>query len=100
MKRIQQVKDIRDISMRSVGARCVPKAHRSGYLELFTFEREKEGLEKDMFGVGKRKDCIQKRLDDISKWMNNLRKDISGGQKTGVVKPAHAGLVKILAVKY
>ena len=101
MKRIQQVKDIRDIKgMRSVGARSVPKVQRSGYLELYTFAREKGRLEKDLFALDKRKNGIQKRLADINEWMEKLRQETSVGQKTGAVKNIPARRIKMLAVKY
>lgn len=101
MKRIQQVKDIRDIKgMRSVGARCVPKVQRSGYLELYTFAREKDRLEKDLFALDKRKSGIQRRLGDINKWMEKLRGETAVGRSTGAVKSAPAGRVKMLSVKY
>ncbi len=101
MKRIQQVKDIRDIKgMRSASARSMPKVQRSGYLELYTFAREKDRLEKDLFALDKRKNGIQKRLADVNKWMEKLRQETSGGQKTGTVKNISARRVKMLPMKY
>lgn len=101
MKRIQQVKDIRDIKgMRSVGARSVPKVQMSSYLELYAFAREKDRLEKDLFALDKRKNGIQKRLEDINKRMEKLRRETVGGQNHGTVKNIPAGRVKMLPVKY
>lgn len=101
MKRLQQVKDLSDIKgMRSVGARSVPKVQRSGYLELYTFAREKDRLEKDLLALDKRKNGIEKRLGDIKKWMDRLRRETTGGQKTGAVKSAPAGRVQIMPLKY
>lgn len=78
----------------------MPKAHRSGYLELYAFARERDRLEKDLFTLDKRKNGIQKQLADINKWMGKIREETSGGQKTGTVKNIPAGRVKMLPVKY
>ena len=85
MKGIQQVTGSREIkSMHSVGARSIPKAQRSAYLELYMHRREKDRLEKELFALDKRRNTAQKLLDSISKRIDKLQTESLEEQK---VKP-------------
>ena len=77
MKSMSQLQTVSDIKgMHSIGARSIPKAMRSSYLELYVLDREKARLEKEKFSLGKRGKSAQTRLDSITQRMEKLKKEI------------------------
>ncbi|OGL45052.1 MAG: hypothetical protein A2W05_08625 [Candidatus Schekmanbacteria bacterium RBG_16_38_10] len=83
MKSMSQLQTVSDIKgMHSIGARSIPKAMRSSYLELYVLDRERGRLEKEKFSLDKRRNGAQTRLDSITQRMEKLKKEIEGG--TGV----------------
>jgi predicted nucleic acid-binding Zn-ribbon protein len=62
--------------MHSIGARSIPKAQRSDYLELYVLDREKSRLEKEVYATDKRRNNTQKRLNNITSRMEKLQKEI------------------------
>jgi hypothetical protein len=77
MKSISQLQTVSDIKgMNSIGARSIPKAMRSSYLELYVLDRERARLEKEQFSTDKRRKNNQKRLDSLIVRMAKLKKEI------------------------
>jgi predicted nucleic acid-binding Zn-ribbon protein len=77
MKSMSQLQTVSDIKgMHSIGARSIPKAMRSSYLELYVLDREKARLEKEKFSLDKRGRSAQTRLDSISQRMEKIKKEI------------------------
>jgi len=82
VKGIQQVTGSREIkSMHSVGARSLPKAQRSAYLELYMHRREKDRLEKEIFVLDKRRNTAKRLLGSIDKRIEKLQTEAHEGQK-------------------
>ncbi len=85
MKSMSQLQTVSDIKgMHSIGARSIPKAMRSTYLELYVLDREKARLEKEKFSLDKRGNGAQTRLDSITHRMERLQKEIREGVETKV----------------
>ena len=83
MKSMSQLQTVSDIKgMHSIGARSIPKAMRSSFLELYVLDREKARLEKEKFGLDKRRNSAQTRLDSIAQRTEKLKKEIE--EKTDV----------------
>ncbi|MFH1798261.1 MAG: hypothetical protein ABH844_02795 [Candidatus Omnitrophota bacterium] len=86
MKGMLQIAGTSDIkSIHSIGTGSIPKIQRSGYLELYILRREKDRLEKEVFGLSKRKDRAEKQLDEILKRIENSQEETSQEKK---VKPS------------
>ncbi|MEI6613432.1 MAG: hypothetical protein WCL37_00915 [Chrysiogenales bacterium] len=101
MKGLQQVTSGRDVkSIRSVGARSIPKIQRSPYLELYTHKREKDRLEKEIFALDKRSGTVRRLLDAINKRIEKLQAEAREEQETATFKHAPAKPLKTLAIKY
>lgn len=101
MKGLQQVTSARDVkSIRSVGARSIPKIQRSAYLELYTHKREKDRLEKEIFALDKRSSTVRRLLDSINKRIEKLQTEVREEQKTATYRNAPAKPLKTLAIKY
>jgi hypothetical protein len=79
MKSISQLETVSDIKgMHSIGARSIPKAMRSSYLELYVLDRERARLEKEQFSTDKRMRNAQRRLDSLAVRVQKLLKEING----------------------
>ena len=74
MSQLQTVSDIR--GMHSIGARSIPKAMRSSYLELYVLDREKARLDREIFGLDKRRKSAYTRLDSIAQRVEKLKKEV------------------------
>ena len=74
MSQLQTVSDIR--GMHSIGARSIPKAMRSSYLELYVLDRERDRLRKEKFSLYKRRNSAQVRLDSIAQRVEKLKKEV------------------------
>jgi len=74
MSQLQTVSDIR--GMHSIGARSIPKAMRSSYLELYVLDRERDRLRKEKFSLDKRRNSAQVRLDSIAQRVEKLKKEV------------------------
>jgi hypothetical protein len=82
MKTVSQIQSVSDIKgMHSIGARSIPKALRSDYLELYVLDRERNRLEKERYATDKRRDNVQKRLDRLYLKMGNLLEEIKKQEK-------------------
>jgi len=101
MKGIQQVISIRDVkSIHSVGARSIPKAQRSTYLELYTHRREKDRLEKEVFALDKRKNTAQRLLDSINKRIEKLQTETHEEQKIKTYRNIPTKSLKTFSMQY
>jgi len=74
MSQLQTVSDIR--GMHSIGARSIPKHMRSSYLELYVLDREKARLDREIFGLDKRRKSALTRLDSIHQRMQFSKKGL------------------------
>jgi len=74
MSQLQTVSDIR--GMHSIGGRSIPKHMRSSYLELYVLDREKARLDREIFGLDKRRKSAYTRLDSIIQRMKLSKKEV------------------------
>jgi len=101
MKGIQQVISGRDIkSIHSVGARSIPKAQRSAYLELYMHRREKDRLEKEIFALDKRRNTAKRLLDSINKRIEKLQTETHEEQKIKTYRNIPTKPLKTLSIQY
>ena len=101
MKGILQVTGVREIkSMHSVGARSIPKAQRSAYLELYVHRREKDRLEKETFVLDKRRNTAKRLLDSINKRIEKLQTEAHEEQKVKTYRNIPTKPLKTLSIKY
>ncbi len=101
MKGILQMSDIRDIkSIRSIGARSIPKVQRSSYLELYMLRGEKARLEKEIYALDKRMSTIKRQLDSINKRIEKLQSEMHEEQKIKTYKDIPTRPLKTMAVNY
>ena len=101
MKGIQQVTGIKEVkSMHSVGARSIPKAQRSAYLDLYMHRREKDRLEKEMFVLDKRRNTAKRLLDSINKRIEKLQTEAHEEQKIKTYRNIPTKPLKTLSIQY
>jgi hypothetical protein len=99
MSQLQTVSDIK--GMHSIGARSIPKAMRSSYLELYVLDRERGRLEKEKCSLDKRRNSAQTRFDSITERMEKLKKkieaerDVTAQRRVTSRKP-----LKKMSIKY
>jgi vacuolar-type H+-ATPase subunit I/STV1 len=101
MKGIQQVIGVRDIkSIHSIGARSVPKAQRSAYMELYMHKKEKDRLEKQIFVLDKKRNTAQRLLDSINKRIEKLQTETHEEQKVKTYRNIPTKPLKTLSMQY
>jgi hypothetical protein len=101
MKGTLQTPGVREIkSVHSVGARSIPKARRSSYLELYVLGSEKDRLEKEIFALDKRRDAAKKRLDSACKRIKKLQKETHERQKIKTYRDVPTKPLKTMAINY
>jgi len=101
MKGIQQVISIRDIkSIHSIGARSVPKAQRSAYLELYMHRREKDRFEKEIFVLDKRRNTAQRFLDSVNKRIEKLQTEVHEEPKIKTYRNVPTKPLKTFPIQY
>ncbi len=101
MKGIQQVTGIKEVkSMHSVGARSIPKAQRSAYLDLYMHRREKDRLEKEMFVLDKRRNTAKRLLDSINKRIEKLQTEAHEEQKIKTYRNIPTKPLKTFPMQY
>lgn len=102
MKSMSQLQTVSDIKgMHSIGARSIPKAMRSTYLELYVLDRERARLGKEKFSLDKRGNIAQIRLDSIVRRIEKLKKEVE--ELTDVVAHRSATSrkpLKTMSIKY
>ena len=101
MKGIMQTQGIEDIkSIHSIGARSIPKVQRSSHLDLYVFEREKDRLEKEVFGLNKRTRRAKRQLDSAYLRIKKLQKEIYEEQEIKTYRSVPTKPLKTMAVNY
>ena len=101
MKGILQVTGVREIkSIHSVGARSIPKAQRSCYLELYMYRREKDRLEKEIFVLDKRRNAAKRLLDSVNKRIERLQAESHEEQKIKTYRNVPTKPLKTLSIQY
>jgi len=101
MKGILHVTGSKEIkNMHSVGARSIPKAQRSAYLELYMHKREKDRLEKEIFVLDKRRNTAQRLLDSINKRIEKLQTETHGERKIKTYRSIPTKPLKTLSIQY
>ena len=99
MSQLQTVSDIR--GMHSIGARSIPKHMRSSYLELYVLDREKARLDREIFGLDKRRKSAWTRLDSITQRMKFSKKEIEVEKDaTTQYRAAPRKPLKTIKIKY
>jgi hypothetical protein len=77
MKNINEIATTRNIrSMHSIGARSVPKAQRSPYLDLYGLKKEKDRLEKEISKLEKRRQITNRLLGDVNRLIARLQMEV------------------------
>ena len=101
MRGIQQILSLRDIkSIHSVGARSIPKVQRSGYLDLYVLNREKDRLEKEIFALEKRRTAADRELNSIAKRIQRLQKESHEEKKIKTNRDVSVRSLKKMAIHY
>ncbi len=102
MKSMSQLQTVSDIKgMHSIGARSIPKAMRSSYLELYVLDRERARLEKEKVSLDKRRSSAQTRLESIAQRMGKLKKEIEEGTEVTTQRRATPRKpLKTMSIKY
>jgi len=98
LKEIATIKNIR--SMHSIGARSVPKIQRSPYLDLYTLNREKDRLEKEVKVLEKRKTITGRMLNDVTRLIAGLQKEIRGKGEVKTVKDTKTKRLRTMPIRY
>jgi len=101
MKDISGIATVRNLrSMHSVGARSVPKAQRSPYLDLYVLKKEKDRLEKEMTLLEKRKLINGRLLNDVNKLIAGLQTEVQDDQEIKTVKHTRSNTLRTMPIKY
>jgi predicted nucleic acid-binding Zn-ribbon protein len=101
MKTISQTRSARNIkSMRSIGARSIPKAQRSGYLELYILVSERNRLEKEIFALDKRRSAAKRQLNSVCKRIKKLQKETHEAQEIETHRGAPTKPLRTMAINY
>jgi len=101
MKALHEIATIRNLrSMHSIGARSVPKAQRSPYLDLYTLKKEKDRLEKETSILEKKRKITGRLLNDVNKTITGLQKEIQEEDEIKTVKHTKANSLRTMPVRY
>jgi len=101
MKALHEIATIRNLrSMHSIGARSVPKAQRSPYLDLYTLKKEKDRLEKENSILEKKKKITTRLLCDVNKSIALLQKEIQEESEIKAVKHTKTNPLRTMPIRY
>ena len=101
MKALHEIATIRNIrSMHSIGARSVPKAQRSPYLDLYTLKKEKDRLEKETAMLEKKERITSRLLSDVNKLIAGLQEEIRGEDGIRTMKNTKANPMRTMPIRY
>jgi len=101
MKSIQRLSGLRDTkSLHSIGATSIPKSQRSGHLELYVLENEKNRLEKELFALDKRRGGVKKQLDSVNGQLEKLQNEIWKERGAKIANKAPKKPLKTMALSY
>lgn len=100
-QKILIIPGVRDIeSIQSAGVSSIPKVQRSTYLELYTLQRVKDRLEKEMYMLGKRNSSTLKQLESIDRRMEKLHKEAHKGLRGNPRKSIPTKTLKTMKINY
>lgn len=101
MKALHEIATIRNMrSMHSIGARSVPKAQRSPYLDLYTLKKEKERLEKEASILDKKRKIAGRLLSDVNNLIAGLQVEIQTEDGLRTAKSTKANTLRTMPIKY
>jgi hypothetical protein len=101
MKALHEIATIRNIrSMHSIGARSVPKAQRSPYLDLYTLKKEKDRLEKETSILEKKRKITGRLLSDVDKLIAGLQEEIRGEGEIKTVRHTKGNPLRTMPIRY
>ncbi len=101
MKRSASAPGLRQVkSVHSAGVRSIPKVQRSGYLELYMMDREKDRLEQEIVVLDKRRNTAKKQIDDIHNRMKELEKQAQTQQGVKSYRSVPTKPLKSMAMRY
>jgi hypothetical protein len=101
MKGMLQTPSARNIkSIHSIGARSIPKAQRSGYLELYILVSERNRLEKEIFALDKRRSTAKRQLNSVCKRIKKLQKETHEAQEIKTHRGAPTKPLRTMAINY
>ena len=100
---VTDINSIRNLrSMHSTGKRAIPKRDSCTYLDLYMLHKERDRLEQELRQIEKRKDVIQKRINEI-----NLEMEAHEEKEAGLREAAagndgkrRAEDLKVMRLKY
>jgi hypothetical protein len=101
MKALHAIATIRNMrSMHSIGARSVPKAQRSPYLDLYTLKKEKDRLEKETAILEEKRRITGRLLSDVDKLIAGLQEEIRGEDGIRTVKHTKTNPMRTMPIRY
>ena len=101
MKALHEIATIRSIrSMHSIGARSVPKAQRSPYLDLYTLKKEQDRLEKEAAILDRKRKVTGRLLGDVNRLIEGLQEEIGKEGAIKTVKNTKANSLRTMPIKY
>ncbi|MDD5007135.1 MAG: hypothetical protein PHU49_02020 [Syntrophorhabdaceae bacterium] len=101
MKALQEIATIRNLrSMHSIGARSIPKAQRSPYLDLYTLKKEKDRLEKETSLLEKKRKITGRLLSDVNKLIVGLQEEVRREREIKTIKHTKADPLKTMPIRY
>jgi len=101
MRILQEIASLKDVkSIHSIGARSIPKIQRSGHLELYILQREKDRLGKDVFALDKKRVSAKRQLDSINKRIEGLQKEVYAKQEVKTHRSVPTKPLKTIPVSY
>ena len=101
MKALHEIATIRNIrSMHSIGARSVPKAQRSPYLDLYTLKKEKDRLEKETSILEKKRKIAGRLLSDVDKLIAGLQEEVRGDGEIKTVSHTKGNPLRTMPIRY
>jgi hypothetical protein len=101
MKDISGIATVRNLrSMHSIGARSVPKAQRSPYLDLYVLKKEKDRLEKEMALLEKRRKISGRLLSDVNNLIAGLQTEVREDQEIKTVKHTKTNPLRTMPIRY
>lgn len=90
-------------TMKSQGARSLPRSHSDAYIDLFVLHKEKERLEKELSEMAKRAEKTTKRLEELGVRIEKLQ--TSNGEEKEMAKEPLEGVTakkdwKVVNINY
>lgn len=101
MKALHEIATIKSIrSMHSIGARSIPKAQRSPYLDLYTLKKEKDRLEKETSILEKKRKITGRLLSDVNKLIAGLQDEVQGEGEIKTAMHTNTNPLRTMPIRY